>query len=49
MFRLAFLWPDGRRDRQTLPPTGEVTIGNVIIRRARVRYYLERLDNAFPA
>ncbi len=46
---LAFLWPDGRRDSQQLPSTGEITIGNVVIRRARVRYYLERLDNAFPA
>jgi len=45
---LAFLWPDGRCDRQPLPQSGEVTVGNVIIRRARVRYYLERLDNAFP-
>lgn len=45
---LAFLWPDGRRDHQPLPPTGELTIGNVVIRRARVRYYLERLDDAFP-
>lgn len=45
---LAFLWPDGRRDHQPLPSTGELTIGNVVIRRARVRYYLERLDDAFP-
>jgi hypothetical protein len=46
---LAFLWPDGCRECQPLPQTGEVTIGNIVIRRARVRYYLERLDNAFPA
>lgn len=45
---LALLWPDGRRDHQPVPQTGELTIGNVVIRRARVRYYLERLDNAFP-
>jgi hypothetical protein len=43
------LWPDGCRECQPLPQTGEVTIGNIVIRRARVRYYLERLDNAFPA
>ncbi|WP_420640590.1 FHA domain-containing protein [Candidatus Leptofilum sp.] len=46
---LAFQWADGRTDRQTLPRVGELTIGNIVIRRARVRYYLERLDNAFPA
>jgi hypothetical protein len=47
--RLAFCWPDGRRECQTLPAVGELTIGNIIIRRARVRYYLERIDHAFPA
>lgn len=46
---LAFLYPDGRREYQALPSIGELTIGNIIIRRARVRYYLERIDNAFPA
>lgn len=46
---LAFAWPDGVQDKQDLPNDGELTIGNIIIRRARVRYYLERLDNAFPA
>lgn len=47
--RLAFCWPDGRRECQELPVVGELTIGNIAIRRARVRYYLERIDNAFPA
>ncbi|MBK8904706.1 MAG: hypothetical protein IPM53_26240 [Anaerolineaceae bacterium] len=47
--RLAFCWPDGRRECQELPAIGELTIGNIVIRRARVRYYLERIDNAFPA
>lgn len=46
---LAFLYPDGRREYQALPSIGELTIGNIVIRRARVRYYLERIDNAFPA
>jgi hypothetical protein len=46
--RLAFSWPDGRQDCQTLPQAGELTIGNIVIRRARVRYYLECIDNAFP-
>ncbi|GJM41613.1 MAG: hypothetical protein DHS20C20_18950 [Ardenticatenaceae bacterium] len=46
---LAFQWADGRTERQILPTVGELTIGNVVIKRARVRYYLERLDNAFPA
>ena len=49
MPRLAFCWPDGRRECQELPAIGELTIGNIVIRRARVRYYLERIDNAFPA
>ena len=47
--RLAFCWPDGRRECQELPAVGELTIGNIAIRRARVCYYLERIDNAFPA
>lgn len=47
--RLAFCWPDGRRECQPLPSIGELAIGNIVIRRARVRYYLERIDNAFPA
>lgn len=47
--RLAFCWPDGRRECQELPAMGELTIGNIVIRRARVRYYLERIDNGFPA
>ena len=47
--RLAFCWPDGRRECQELPVVGELTIGNIAIRRARVCYYLERIDNAFPA
>ena len=46
---LAFQWENGRTERQTLPTVGELTIGNIVIKRARVRYYLERLDNAFPA
>lgn len=46
---LALAWPDGVQDQQDLPKEGELTIGNIVIRRARVRYYLERLDNAFPA
>lgn len=46
---LAFRWEDGRTERQTLPSVGELTIGNIVIKRARVRYYLEQLDNAFPA
>ena len=45
---LAFYWADGRTDHQFLPRVGELTIGNIVIRRARVRYYLERIDNAFP-
>ncbi|WP_420629432.1 hypothetical protein [Candidatus Leptofilum sp.] len=45
---LAFHWADGRTDHQTLPSVGELTVGNIVIRRARVRYYLEQLDNAFP-
>jgi hypothetical protein len=46
---LAFRWANGRIEHQPLPTVGELTIGNIVIRRARVRYYLERLDNAFPA
>ena len=46
---LAFAWPDGVQDQQHLPLEGELTIGNIVIRRARVRYYLEQIDNAFPA
>ena len=46
---LALAWPDGVQDKQDLPRDGELTIGNIAIRRARVRYYLERIDNAFPA
>lgn len=47
--RLVFRWPNGRQEYQTLPQAGEVTIGNIVIRRARVRYYLESIDNAFSA
>jgi hypothetical protein len=47
--RLAFRWPDGVQDNHDLPLTGELTIGNIVIRRARVCYYLEQIDNAFPA
>ncbi|MCA9920091.1 MAG: hypothetical protein KC445_19170 [Anaerolineales bacterium] len=46
---LALAWPDGVQDKQDLPKEGELTIGNIVIKRARVRYYLERIDNAFPA
>lgn len=46
---LSLRWPDGVQDKQPLPQNGELTIGNIVIRRARVRYYLERIDNAFPA
>ncbi len=45
---LTILWPDGRHERQPLPQTGHLIIGNIIIRRARVRYYLELTDDAFP-
>lgn len=46
---LSYCWPDGRREYQRLPKSGEVTIGSIVIRRARVRYYLERIDPGFPA
>lgn len=47
--RLALRWPDGVQDSHDLCQADELTIGNVVIRRAKVRYYLERIDNAFPA
>lgn len=46
---LSYCWPDGCREYQRLPNRGEVTIGSIVIRRAKVRYYLERIDHGFPA
>ena len=45
---LALRWPDGRHEQQLLPQVGALTVGNIVIRRARVRYYLECIDRAFP-